>query len=471
MKYRNIFFSIFISFIFLVYCFNLTTSFIYHPDFARDIYEILNILQGKLTLIGPRLTFGGLYAGPYYFYLFVPVFFLTKSSITSLLFFNAALFAAALIYFFKKMQETFPTWKTALATSSIALLPVYLNGARYPSNAYTFLPILLVLLTSIYFNFSENKNILFLWGITLGIIVNFHFVNLILVPSIFIIVFYLLKNKRNAFFLIFGFLVTFLPLLFFEARHNFVIFTNTFINKSYLSWLQNKNLPGTITGSQFFLKNLFFMSGQMQPVNPALVLILSLEYFILKKPEKRSLIFYATSLFGLAFFSYIMRFQFLPYYLAGLTVFLFFTVIVVLLRARLIIFLLFIIFVEILYFPKEFYSRSWRSPEAFQKVVQYVIQKNLVKKNEHFNIIQITERNLKAPAGFEYRFFFKKYGYHIDSEFTYNSSTSLLIFSEPAKTDLSKFDSWEIRQFGKKNFRMVKKYKTDFVTIYKISKL
>jgi len=43
--------------------YKLFYSFNFHPDFARDIYDILTIIQGKLTLIGPKLSFGGIYSG------------------------------------------------------------------------------------------------------------------------------------------------------------------------------------------------------------------------------------------------------------------------------------------------------------------------------------------------------------------------------------------------------------------------
>src|SRR3989344_2391006 len=49
--------------------YKLTSSFNFHPDFARDIYDMLAIIQGNPTLIGPKLSLGGIYSGPYYYYL------------------------------------------------------------------------------------------------------------------------------------------------------------------------------------------------------------------------------------------------------------------------------------------------------------------------------------------------------------------------------------------------------------------
>ena len=67
-------------------------AFDYHPDFARDLCDLLSIIRGKLTLIGPKTSFGGIYNGPYYYYLFAPIFYLTNLNIYSLLVFNLLLF-------------------------------------------------------------------------------------------------------------------------------------------------------------------------------------------------------------------------------------------------------------------------------------------------------------------------------------------------------------------------------------------
>ncbi len=57
-------------FVFFLVSFKIEESLIFHSDFARDLFNILKISQGNHTLLGPKLSFGGLYPASYYFYLF-----------------------------------------------------------------------------------------------------------------------------------------------------------------------------------------------------------------------------------------------------------------------------------------------------------------------------------------------------------------------------------------------------------------
>ncbi len=163
MKKRIIIGSLIVIIIsFIIYTYKLKASLFYHPDFSRDLHDILKITQGRPMLIGPKLTFGGLYLGPYYYYLFAPVFFVVDANIISILYFNAFLFAIALGYFFKKTYEIYPLWKTIIATLTLLFTPIFIVGSRFPSNAYSFIPLLLILLTYIYFNPVQKKLPLFI---------------------------------------------------------------------------------------------------------------------------------------------------------------------------------------------------------------------------------------------------------------------------------------------------------------------
>jgi len=124
---------------------------------------------------------------------------------------------------------------------------------------------------------------------------------------------------------------------------------------------------------------------------------------------------------------------------------------------------------QLFYFPKTLYQPSWRTPERFEKAVDFVIKNKLVSPT-NFNIIQITKQNLLATIGYEYRYFFRKAGYIADSEFLYSQSKELIVFSEIPYQDISQFDSWEAEQFGKQYFPSAKKYSLPGITIYKIVK-
>src|SRR3989338_11206239 len=193
---KNIFYGLIISFIvFIIITFRLNDSLIYHSDFARDLFEILKISQGNQTLLGPKLSFGGLYTASYYYYLFVPVFLLSGFKIMSLVYFNALLFSIAISYFFYNSLKKFPLWKTVAASFAMTLIPIFLFSARNPSVSNTHLSFLLILLTYVYFNKIDKPLVLILLGFVFGIIINFGFISLLILIPVYLIIFNKLKNK------------------------------------------------------------------------------------------------------------------------------------------------------------------------------------------------------------------------------------------------------------------------------------
>lgn len=469
MKIKNILISlIFIVLAMVVYSFHLKTSLFYHPDFARDVHEILKISQGKLTLIGPKLTFGGLYIGPYYYYLYVLAYRLSGGQIISIHFFNALLFALAIGYFLYKIIENKKYLEGIFFSIILLQLPLFVIGARNPSNAYSFIPLFSIFLTYIYFGKSIKTLPLIILGFLYGVIINFHFINVIFFPALIFYLWSKVKKKRQLIGFLMGMGVSFLPLLLFEVKHNFVMIKNTFVDRSYLKWVTNTNIPNGLAGKKNVFANIWFLAKNMKSyllVNPLL--------FYLIKPDQKTKIIYFGSVITLIFAAVILRFQFIPHYLFGLAFFLFFNALIIFLSFKTTLLKIFLmiafIILEIIYFPCYLYAPSWRTPERFEKAVNFVVNKNLVQKT-NFNILQITKENLLATIGFEYRYFFRKHGYLPDSEFLYSQSKELVIFSEVPYKDISRFNSWEAEQFGKEHFKKAKKYELSGLTIFILQK-
>lgn len=460
----------------LLYSFHLKQSLFFHPDFARDMHEILKITQGDIVLLGPKLTFGGLYLGPYYFYLFVPAYLIGGKKIIAVHYFNLLLFIVALGYFFKKSTEKFGLMKGFFSTVLIALLPLYLIGSRNPSNAYSFVPLFFILLTYLYFNQEKRPVPLFILGFIFGVIVNFHYLDIVFLPAMLIRLYSYQNNKKRLLLFLFGLGLSFLPIFLFELKHNFVMFTNTFINRSYLRWINKQNLPAGFEAKKNIMANIIFLSAQMKnylSVNPLYLYLFSAFLFVFKKIKKRERLIFYSSLLTFFLVALIIRFQFIPHYLFGLSFFLIFTFLIIVLNLKpaslALLFMAGYIVLEIIVFPKNLYQRSWRSPERFEEAVSYAIREKLVKKT-NFNVIQITKEKLLATLGFEYRYFLRKNGYIPDSEFLYSQSKELIVFSEIPYDDISQFNSWEVDQFGKQYFKKAKRYQVGTISIYKISK-
>lgn len=462
---KNIIYGLVVALIVLVVIiFRINYSLVFHSDYARDLYNILKISQGDHTLLGPKLSFGGLYTASYYYYLFVPIFLLSGFQIISTVYFNALLFVIAIFYFFISALKKYSLWRVITASLSLALIPIFIFASRNPSISNTHLPLLLILLTYIYFYEIEKPFIIFLLGFLFGVIINFGFINLLILLPIYLLIIYRLKKKLISLYFIFGITISFLPLVLFEIKNNFVMLRNTFFNQSYLSWLGNKNIIEGAAGKKNVFENFFFLSGRISEliiINPILGLI------VLTSVNKR--FFYILNGFlALFILSLLIRFQLAPHYLYPTAFFVFFTIIMLLLESQYKILIYIMLFLEVIFFPKHIYFKSTIHAEPFEQAVKYSVDNNLVKKNSPFNIVMIAHPN--AIVGFEYRYFFQKYGFAPLSEFEYSKSDTLLIFTEKDNLDPSKLSSWEIEEFGKKYLLNTSRYKSGKTYIFKAEK-
>lgn len=469
MKYTKIFSILVVALSFLVLSHKLTSSFIFHPDFARDVFDITRISQGKMMLVGPKLTFGGIYSGPYYYYLLLPILALTNYSINAVLYFNTALFAVALGLLFYELTKRFTLHESVLGVSVILFSPFYLIASRNPSNAFTYIPFLLILLTVLYFYKISKPKHLVLVGIFAGILVTFHLVVGSVVAFASLMLLADVKKRQHVLWYFLGFPIAFIPLFLFELKHNFIMIKNTFIDKSYLLWIKNSNIPGGITGKKNPIENFVFISQAMQKftiVNPLVLFVLAgIKHHTQRFTGKDGWLL-MSSLFSLLLLTLFMRFQFIYHYLFATILLLLFTTVIIFLKQKWHIFLIILLALELTHIPKEMYDNSWRTYQTYEQAVNFVLKNELLQKNESFNVIQVTEPDLLSPNGFEYRFYLQKHGYKPESEFVYKTSKKLLIFSEKQDYDIKKLNSWESREFGVEYLAKAKKYTSGKITVY-----
>lgn len=457
---------------FILFIYKIQNSLIYHPDFARDLYEILKIAQGDLTLLGPKLSFGGLYSGPYYFYLFVPAFLLSGLNIMALPLFNAFLFSCALGYFAKKTIEKYTLWKGTLATLCLSVITLTVFAARSPNNGTSYIALLLVFLTIIHFEKIDRPLKLSLLGLLFGVIINFTFAILTLLPSVFIMVFLRISRKRDMLFFISGMVLSFIPLGLFEIKNNFIMLKNTFVDQSYLAWIQNESIAQGAAGKKNIFKNLLFITGPGQiqsdiSVHPLLAYLMATGVYAIERLSSQKLLLMHA---GLALFvvTLFTRFQFAHHYLYPVAFFLFFSFLVILLESKFSFLLGLVLFIAILSFPVRLYKTSTVPVEPFQRAARYSIAHNLIDKNTRFNVAYIASPN--AIVGYEFRYFFQKYGYPPQSEFEYAGSDTLLLFTQKKNFDPSRHNTWETQQFGRKYLEDTQTYYVGSFTIYKAEK-
>ncbi len=227
---RSILFFVFVFLIFIFFRFNnfdKRIGFGWDQEFfATQINQIVK--NHKLTLIGPRvISDTGFFLGPYFYYLLAPFFLLTSSHPIALaifvVIFNLIFFFAAFYAITKTFSMTHALF--FLLMWSVNSYIILVEGT--PWNPI-FIPLGVILMWFILKKIDkENKDYLWiLLGLTLGLFLNMHFqfAFMIIFPVAFLIP-QLIKNHHKAkkiLFLIFSFLIVFLPLFIFDLRHDFL---------------------------------------------------------------------------------------------------------------------------------------------------------------------------------------------------------------------------------------------------------
>jgi len=460
---------------FVLYFFKLPGSYNFDSDFARDLINIHTISQGHLTLLGPKSSFGGLYTGPYYYYLFVPIYRISHS-LNAILFFNALLFACSISLVFFILNKHLSLFRATLASLALAFLPLLITTSRSPGNAFSYIPFLIVALTIFSFAIPEKNLLIFCLGLLLGIILNFHYSNIFFIVSAWMILLLTLKKRMKIAYFALGIFVSYLPLGLFELKHGLVMFKNTFVNGSYHTFLNDQN-GIQLHAKKNIIDNFLFLSEQFRQViilPPLVWVAIGLVLMLYKKaqerisaPQKNLFIFSILSSVALVF---ILNGQFAIFYIYPVAIMLALSVVLLVASSKLWYSLIAIILLELLFFPSSLYKPAVRSYKIFQDASNYLVDKKLIDKNNSFNTIQIRKETSIAPYGFEYRYFLIERGYIPADVTEYQQSHTLILFSEVKKLDLVSLNSWEINQFGKENLQKYNRYNFKNLTIYKFEK-
>ncbi|MBI5127047.1 hypothetical protein HZA76_01165 [Candidatus Roizmanbacteria bacterium] len=444
---------------FILFSWKLAHSTSFQGDLGRDLYEIAKISFGNITLLGPKGSFGGIYTTPYYFYMFVPAFLAGDRGLNGIIYFNTLIFSLALVYFAFLAGKKFDNLKGFLAGLTLMLFPFFIFSARNPGNGFTPVALFLVFLSILYFYDLGHLNWLkiSILGFSFGLILSMLFVYATVALPILLLVFLLLKDKKLFLFFLGGMAAAFSPLVLFELKNNFVMLKNTFVDRSYLSFINNTNLPNGVKLNKNIFVNALDLSRKISPfININLTLMfgfLALSFSWIKKNKERYFIF--STFLGFASLVLMLRFQYSSHYLTPFITLLVFTLLIVILNARFSkTLLILVISTSVFFFPKSYYFQGTRNFQTIKNRVEKTLTKNWLRKNDSFNVLLIREDDAPTPAGFEYRYFFIKNQYEPKSEFLYGESKKLIVFTEKKDVDLSKLNSWEMSQF---DFKKVKK--------------
>jgi len=453
----------------LLYTHNLIPATSFEGDLARDAYDMLKIAKGDFTLLGPKLSFGGIYSSPFYYYLFAPILFLFRFNFESVIYSNAIFFAITLGVFFYNLYPKLKTFKTLLLTLCLGLTPLGIFLARHPGNAFTIMIFLQLLLLFFFVKPKFSLASLVITGFLSGVVVSLHPVTLLIVAPLFWLVYQRAQKKHQLLFYFLAALIPFIPLILFELKHNFIMFTNTFIHQSYKTFVNNENLGGPLQVSANPFKNLFILNQKLQLyllLGPVFLLILGW-VFGFQKPTAKKLLTITTLSFLLIVLT--LRFQFAIHYLFPFAFLILFVSLFVIVQTKYYYLLVIYLFILIWQFPKDYYQATNRQLNRFEQVVNKLIDSNFLQNTANLNVLQVRKNEATTPYGFEYRYFLLKNNISTLNEFQYPQSQNLLVLSE-TNIKPKQISNWEMNQFGKTNWKNVRKTRIENIQVYFISK-
>lgn len=228
MDKRNLIRFIFTVLVIFVYCFfrfyNLPQKFGFDWDAERDANVVKDIINGKFTLIGPRvLGPSGFFLPPYFYYLLTPFYWITKLDPRAILYF---LYAYNILFLTVALFVLSKIFSHKLALVFVAVLAVVPYAISMDTVSWNPILIPLVFLFFLYllhkYELSGNVKWLFFSAVCFSLGVSFH-VQFAFYGLFFLPVFYKSYRKIKKILLVaLGVILPFFPLLLFDVRHEFI---------------------------------------------------------------------------------------------------------------------------------------------------------------------------------------------------------------------------------------------------------
>ncbi|PIS14570.1 hypothetical protein COT64_01915 [Candidatus Shapirobacteria bacterium CG09_land_8_20_14_0_10_39_12] len=218
----------------LLRLFKISSYMTFLGDEGRDALVWLRMMGGKFTLIGPQTSIGNMYLGPLYYYLMFPFYLLMGTTGPSI---GVALFAGATTFLLWFCGKEWFSEKVGLVSAflyAISPTAIALSRSSWNPNVMPFFSLLII--WGVWQFWQKDK---YCWLVIDGVLLSFavqsHYLGLLLFPVVFL--FFLIKlisllrkkdtrwKKLFNNFLLFNLcflILTFLPLVWFDLRHNFI---------------------------------------------------------------------------------------------------------------------------------------------------------------------------------------------------------------------------------------------------------
>lgn len=202
-------------------------------DEGRDALVALGILQGHLTLLGPRASAGNFFTGPIYYYMMAPFLWLFRLDPVGPAV-MVGLFGIATVWLIYIVGKDFFDKKTgiiAAALYSVSPLVITYSHSSWNPNTVPFFSLLTLYLLYKAVTKVRSWKYYLLVGFLLGICIQLHYISLFLAVIVAVSLFlmhWFLNNKilivpliKYYLEILAGFLIGFSPFIAFEVRHGF----------------------------------------------------------------------------------------------------------------------------------------------------------------------------------------------------------------------------------------------------------
>lgn len=229
--------------------FNTENTLTFNSELAHVYIEIRDhILFGTFPLIGPATSHPWLFFGPFYYWIMMPVIYISKFDPVNISYYMkvVSLLVPTLNYFFiSKLLDR----KTALISTYFIVISFTFIILANTSMLFSFVPILFYPFVYLLINFKGSYKDCFLIFFLYSTILNFHLSAIIYIPYLIIFILINLKlfNLRKLMVSFTSFFLPFITVLYFDLQNGFEM------TKNILLWIPYRVLGfvGIIPKNQF----------------------------------------------------------------------------------------------------------------------------------------------------------------------------------------------------------------------------
>lgn len=193
-------------------------------DEGRDVLVVKRIIKDhQFTLLGPITSVGSMYLGPIYYYMMAPFLFIFNMNPVgpAVMIALLSILTIMIIYILGIEFFDFPT--SIIASLLYAFSPLVIVYSRFSwnPNAVPFFA-LLIIYSLLKIAIKKQDNWSYICGLSLGVILQLHYLSLMFIPIILIVLAVFRKlDVKLIIKIILSSLITFSPFILFEFRHNF----------------------------------------------------------------------------------------------------------------------------------------------------------------------------------------------------------------------------------------------------------